>query len=79
MKTRFIAFLDSYYITVDESINQLQIIFNGTGHSTISRPPKVNRMKNHHNMNQAIEAEKLYQVEYFERVNFYKNKLEGMI
>lgn len=79
LKTRFVAFLDSYYITVDESIQKLQSAFTINYVNTSPKPPKLSKLKTTKNINEALQLEHLKQKEYFERVFFYEEKLDGLI
>ena len=47
-------------------------MFNFTHNYKEKRPPKVNKLKISKNMNESLEAEILYQQEYFARVQFYQ-------
>jgi hypothetical protein len=55
VKTRYIALLDSYHITVDDSIKKIQeSFFNST--YTPSKRPKVKNIVLSKNLNEALKA-----------------------
>lgn len=76
--TRYISFLDTYSISLEESLNALCAVFGEEGYSYNFRdagPPKVKEMIKSKNMNEVIAAELTYHEEYFERADYYKRKI----
>lgn len=76
--TRYISFLDTYQITLEESLKTLARVFSEEGYAynlTDPGPPKVKEMIKSKNMNEVVSAQINYHEEYFERVEYYKNKI----
>lgn len=76
--TRYISFLDTYSISLEEGLKALCAVFGEEGYAYNFRdagPPKVKEMIKSKNMNEVIAAELTYHEEYFERVDYYKRKI----
>ena len=78
LHTRSYAFLDAYRITLEESLKSLKLAFNEDGYKYEQDfgPPRVKELAKSKNINEMIATEQHYQEEYFERVDYYLNKLK---
>jgi len=79
--TRYLSFLDSYSISIQDSLVRLGGIFQDEGYKYRQEggPPKVREMVKSKNMNEMIAAELAYQEEYFERVEYYQQRLARIL
>jgi predicted naringenin-chalcone synthase len=61
--TRYISFLDTYSISLEESLKEIAFVFGEEGYKydlSDAGPPKVKEMIKSKNMNEVIDAEKTY-------------------
>lgn len=80
--TRYISFLDTYEISLQESLKSLSNVFSQQGYVynlSDPGPPKVKEMIKSKNMNEILMAQINYHEEYFERVGYYKKKITTIL
>ena len=76
--TRYISFLDSYRITLQQSHAALEALFHESAYHyppALAKPPKVGELMRSKNVHEMLAAEGNYQREYFERVEHYVERL----